>query len=267
MKQLFIGVKQQFCFLILALSLCLYACSTGKKLGDKSPHLREGVEVCQDEFFMPLKTNISRFHQLNQGKFVHYKTVKRMIGKEDGSEEAVYSNELWLNRKDENNDSVLLYSFPVGEPSKDGYWVYYYQFMTALPNEPLYEAFINFKEESRDVIKGIFYDSPDTFNVPIADLLENPNAHFSNLDLSLLPLSKTGEGAYYRRESPTHFKGESKIYINHQNKSSFRKDFYQVIPEGIRFETTEHEDSTRLKESSTKQNNINFLRRTGVFAY
>ncbi len=54
----------------------------------------------------------------------------------------------WL--VNDNQDSIILLSVQVGEPNKHGYWIYQYQYMTHLVDEPFYKALIHVEQIDRD---------------------------------------------------------------------------------------------------------------------
>lgn len=47
-------------------------------------------------------------------------------------------------------DSLILFSCPVGDPNKDGHWMYQKMYMSSLPDEPLSTDFLKFSKISRD---------------------------------------------------------------------------------------------------------------------
>ena len=89
--------------------------------------------------------NVQRLKAMMCGRFTVYSTSSDPNGR-------VYST--WL--VNEGQDSVVVYTVPVGEASRLGHWLYQCQHMTSLPDEPIHEAFIALKAINRDSIVATY---------------------------------------------------------------------------------------------------------------
>lgn len=214
--------------------IVLWSCSTVKE----TTSLMTGKEIYADETYQQIQKNENRLHAMLAGKFVQYN-------------KASGDYKTWMVNG--GNDSVVIYFIPVGNPAKDGLWLYHYQLMTSLPNEPIYEAFSKLEVIDRDTTRGVYYEAPDDFNVPIETLLENPKTAFETIDFDKLERSRVGEEVLYFREKALYFTGESQFIrkdANGKEYGHFLKDHYEVSPSGMTYNTYYYNaDKTAYKAS------------------
>ena len=140
----------------------------------------------------------------------------------------------------EGKDSMILFITPVGSSNKDGYWIYYHQFLSNLPNDPVYTAYEKLEMLSRDTFKGTYYNSPATFEW---EKVIKKDKSVSQLDFN--SLEATGEEVFYVRKNATSFEGFSVIYKNITKSEShrkFRQDKYFYSPEEFIIDIYFYED-------------------------
>ncbi len=191
-----------------------------------------------------IKGNIPRLKAMLSGQFVQYNTNA------DPKRE-VYST--WY--VNEGKDSVMVYQLPVGEPNKVGHWMYHYQYMTSLPNEPVYVYFSKMTEINRDSIVAVYYEVPETFTATIPEILAKPQEIFKNFDFENLKLAETGEVVYYERKTPLKYEGISVLRKTNskaeERQGGFDADYYSVTPEqyqfGIAYYTRDKEPIARTR--------------------
>lgn len=233
------------CLSFLLLLSCGGTQNTTKKGKDA---FLTGKTIYEDETFVGIKNNTARLCAMLSGKYVQYNK---------NNSERVYK--AWMVNG--GKDSVMVYALPVGDPNKVGYWMYYYQIMTSLPDEPIYEAFGKMESIDRDTIRVTYYEAPDDFNVPLKDLTTNPNAAFAQVKLESLSLSKYGEIVTYVRKTPLHFEGRSPLMPDPQSKGRYRVDCYNIRPEGHTYQILRY---TSDKEPIDGQNAIDKLVKTAM---
>jgi len=178
--------------------------------------------------------NIARLHQLMLGTFVAYSL----------------SEERW---KVSEEDSVVLYSIPIGDITKQGYWIFSYEFMTSLPNNPIYTSIKQVRQIDRDTMEIFYYEVPSKFR--LVDILKN-NDLIKNIDVK--KLVKTNKKTIYVRQSPTHFVGNSDLYEDKELKC-LRQNSYDVSPSIYKVSTSFF--STKDKSPLKKENRPNLMLR------
>lgn len=218
---------------VLLTSYGFMACQGTIDLGNPVVSQRKGTEVdnmllygkdvTAPSTYRDVKGNIPRLKAMMSGRFVQYNTLGDANRKQ-------YS--VW--KVNGGKDSVVIYQLPVGNPNKDGHWMYHYQFMTSLPNEPVYAAFSKMTEINRDSILAVYYEVPDDFNTTIPEIIADPENSFKDFEFKRLKLSKTGEKVYYNRKTPLNYYGVSR-WVNTTSKVPERKggydaDCYNVTP-------------------------------------
>lgn len=197
----------------------------------------KGADATKDASYAHIVSNLGRLRAMLTGTFVQYNTI--------GDKERIkYS--AWL--VNDNKDSVVIYQIPVGNYQKVGYWIYKYQVMTSLPDDPIYEAFSKLVEVSRDTIREVFYSAPDDFNITLEQLLQNPDAAFAKLDLSKLEPSESVGDILYIRQSPLYFRGESLFepYAIPDFGDALKQDFYEVRPDKVTLDHNFHDKDKNM---------------------
>lgn len=197
-------------------------------------------QTLKKEYYEDLAKNINRLHHLMQGTFVSY------------SRDTTGNLQYW-NVTD--GDSVVLYSKAIGDVTKQGYWIYSYEFMTSLPNDPIYTSVKKIDQIDRDTFVISYYKSPKAYK-----LTEILDENFS-LDLDFDDFIKTGKKVHYTRQSNTHFLGNSIVYEDPQCHC-LRKNIYDITPTNYEVNT----DFYSKKDSSfiNRKKRPNFLVRRPI---
>lgn len=208
--------------------------SSKVKRKKKQDLLVYSTQMNAEESYKDIKGNVPRLIAMLSGRFVVQNTY---------ADTARENFSTWL--VNEGKDSVLLYAFPVGEPNRDGYWMYMYEYMTSLPESPLVTAFVRFDEINRDSIKATYYEEPQGFDYSLEQLLQEPIALFKEFNFEKLPLSETGELVYYKRETPLKYIGHSRWVEtkskNPKREGGYDSDYYLVTPGLYSFATSAYD--------------------------
>lgn len=231
---------------ILLLSIYLSSCSGGKevvqKIDNKSKSLFvENAGYNQDETYSSIKGSVKRLHTMMSGRFVQYTT---------GSDPKETDYKTWLIN--DGQDSVIIYHIPIGNPDKEGYWMYNCQVMTSLPNDPLHATISKLEEVDRDTIKAVFYDFPADFKASLPEILEDPKSAFASVYFLALKKSE-GQAIPYVRESIISYKGESawSLADYEGNEGGFVATYFLVRPQMMVFGSCAY-DKNKKKLGQTK---------------
>ncbi|MGH1334725.1 MAG: hypothetical protein ACRBFS_01250 [Aureispira sp.] len=196
----------------ILLSFGMMACTTNKTASvskkEKNSEIKGillfGDQIREENTYESINGNIPRLKFMLAGQFIQY--VRDSLGN--------YGP--WL--VNEGKDSVLIYQIPVGNPNKDGHWVYNYQYLTSLPNDPVISSFSKMTALNRDSIVLVDYDAPDNFEASIEDILVAPEKVFKEFDFKKLKPSIPLYRVDYVRQTPLHYIGicENKLAPNGQ---------------------------------------------------
>lgn len=221
--------------IILSLSILIFMSSCGgsketiEKTGSKSKALfLENLDYNKEETYSAIKGSVKRLHAMMCGRFVQYSTGPN-------PKETKYTT--WLIN--DGQDSVIIYHIPIGNPDKEGYWMYNCQVMTSLPDNPLHVTISRLEEVDRDTIKAVYYNFPEDFTATLPEILENPKRAFASVNLLALKKAE-GESIPYVRENIIHYKGESGWYpADYEgNKDGFLATYFLVRPQMMVFGST-----------------------------
>lgn len=198
-----------FSFLLMVLGSCATTNST-------LPSMESSV--FEAAYYQDLQRNIVRLHHLLQGTFTAH----------SGDQEQLLTS--WTVS---GGDSVVLYSVPLGDVNKDGYWIYSYEFMTSLPDAPIYTSIKRLKQVSRDTVDVYYYKTKEPVEVELLDLLDLTRLNAKiNLDSLILRDKKVR----YGRKSSAHFIGKSLVYED-PDRHCLRQNTYDVSPSFYQVET------------------------------
>lgn len=229
--------------ILFLVGLGIISCGSGKTTvtgNNGKTTLVQSPEIHQDKTFENIKSNTERLCAMLSGEFVQYNYNYN-------------SGEYYPWLVNDGKDSVIMYTVPVGEPNKIGYWLYYYQFMTSLPNDPIYEVLVHLQELNRDSIKAVYYEAPEDFNPPINEFLNKPSTAFSGVNFDDLKVSIDDEKVMYVRQNPLFFIGTSNLMPNIQIPGDYRVDYYEVKPSTYNYQIHEYdEDNTSKQKNRTK---------------
>ena len=240
---------------LLVLFFCVQSCgSTSQSTSKKVKGVWETNDVIyQDETYSSISGNVQRLYAMLCGKFIHYNRSNP-------------KRELKAWTVNGGKDSVMVYIMPVGDPNKVGHWLYYYQIMTSLPDEPIYEAFSKLEVVDRDTIRSVYYDAPTNFNVPLEELVSNPKAAFAQVKLGELSLSSYGEVVTYVRKTPLHFEGKSRLMQDHQNEHLLRIEKYGIKPQGHSYQSLRYNKEKELVNDDSENSYERFVKKATLKA-
>ncbi|MCP4439497.1 MAG: hypothetical protein GY810_11195 [Aureispira sp.] len=200
------------------------ACQTGKSVAVATS---VSTDVFSEDYYVNnAANNLERLKLLLTGLYVQRN--------EDTKKGTMVT---WTMR--DGADSILLYAMPVGDPLKDGHWLYVHQFISNSPDDPVYSAFQEFKQKSRDSIETIMYENP--LKVSFEDLKAKGKDCFRELVFD--ELKENGEHVTYIKESRASFEGYSKIYKNPRaDANDYRKDEYHAKADQFNFRSSFYGD-------------------------
>lgn len=218
-------------YLLLSCSLFLLIGCQSTKGTEKSTK-----DIFSEGYYQDLEKNISRLHQLSLGTFVAH-------------EDAVNtSQEVW--NVSGGKDSVILYSIPLGDINKDGYWILNYEFMTSLPNTPIYTSIKQIKQIDRDSFAVWYYDCPN--DLTLKKLL---NADYIAETLDLDKLTAQNKKVTFVRQDAAHFIGKSVVYED-KEAGCLRQNQYTLSPKSYDVSVLFFDKTTKepLKDKERRPN-------------
>jgi len=214
---------KKFALISILLVLFISACKTNTVRTQKGSAEDFGTA----KYYQKYQRNIDRLYHLLQGTFVCYVS----------NEKNNYKPTPWI--LGDSQDSVIVYSIPIKEPAKDGYWLICYQFISGLPNDPIYSALQKITAIDRDTFLSEFFEPP--VKLRLVDMINDLDKLDESINLDdLVPID---EVITYYREDITVFKGFSNIYKDHQKQNrSYRQEDYEIYPNKNAFSTKYFED-------------------------
>jgi hypothetical protein len=189
--------------------------------------------VFETAYYQALQKNIIRLHHLMQGTFTAY----------------AENQDAWTVSE---GDSVVLCNVPLGDPNKDGYWIYSYEFMTSLPDAPIYTSIKRLEQLSRDTIDVYYYHPKQPVDIQLDDVL---NASKLNAKINLEQLVKRDKRVRYVRHSAANFIGKSLLYED-PDRHCLRQNSYDLSPKYYQVETTFYDKQDRRPLTIKKRPNL-----------
>ncbi|BDS09927.1 hypothetical protein [Aureispira anguillae] len=183
--------------------LIFYSCTVTKKQQTKHQKPKgifvyEAAEL-REEQYRNIKGAVPRLRAMMCGKFVHQILTK--------NEEGVIKYETWHTKDGE--DSMMIYQVPVGDPHKIGYWIYNCQYLTSLPDNPVYQTFSKLEAVNRDTIKAVSYEVPEGFKLDVTQKTAAFKASLEKIEWKGLKLYNGGSVKYYERQTIIKYNGQS----------------------------------------------------------
>lgn len=213
--------KPSLTVLIILAFLCLYSCgvttkSAVKQISEEEVFVYEPLEL-EEEKYTNIQGALPRLQAMICGKYMQL-TLSR------DPEKKKYSP--WRTRDGE--DSMMIYQIPIGDHHKVGYWIYHYQFLTSLPNQPIYQAFSKMEVVNRDTIKAVYYEVPDGFKLDFNQKVSAIKASLEEIKWDKLK-EKDEEVVFYERQNLIKYKGHSILRPYTKAKEEYYvRDFYIV---------------------------------------
>ncbi len=224
-------------FLLLFLPFVfLLSCGSATKKVSKANKEETGPSIFDKQYYQDLQLNIVRLFHLMQGTFIAHS---------EGQDENLTS---WSVSE---GDSVVLLVEPLGEVAKIGYWTYSYEFMTSLPDDPLYTAIRQIQKISRDTYEISYYKVP--VELTLKEVID-PDIRNEKINTKLL--IKLDKKVVFVKKTASDFIGSSLIYEDKQY-NCMRQNSYEVNPEVYKVNATFYDLKT--KEEIEKKNRPNLL--------
>lgn len=198
--------------------------------------------VFDEQYYQDLEKNIVRLHHLMQGTFTAY-------AKTEGEE--LRSWEV------SEGDSVILYTVPLGVVPKHGYWLFSYEFMTSLPDAPIYTSIKHLVAVDRDTIDVYYYKTQAPLTITLADVLDA--AQLIN-KIELDSLIKRDKRVRYVRQSASHFVGESLVYLD-PDRDCWRQNHYDLSPNFYKVSSVFYDKANVRKRLRVKKRPNTLVRR------
>lgn len=223
----------RYYLLILTVS-CFFGCSSSHST---SKTTASTSSVFEEAYYQDLQKNIVRLHHLLQGTFTAHA----------GSQ----TNEITSWTLSEG-DSVVLYSVPLGDVDKDGYWIYSYEFMTSLPDAPIYTSIKRLEQLNRDTVDVYYYDSKAPLAIQLIDLIDLSRL---NEKINLDDLVQRDKRVRYARQSSSHFVGTSLMYED-PDRHCLRQNVYDISPNFYQVKATFYDKENHQDLSIKKRPNL-----------
>lgn len=195
--------------IILGCIILFSSCQIGKDAMLVSKQKKGLPTVFDHDYYQNLGQNVLRLYHLMQGTFTAYS---------EGEDQTLNSWTL------SSGDSVILYIAPLGEVAKDGYWTYSYEFMTSLPNQPIYTSIKQVRSISRDTLEILYYKTDA--DIELADVLDRK---ILNSKINLDQLTPSKKRVVYTRASASNFIGRSSVYLD-ADQDCLRQNVYNISP-------------------------------------
>jgi len=219
--------------IVLSFTLLLSCGST--KNTKKSAKATDGPTVFDDQYYQDLGKNILRLHNLMQGTFIAH------------SAETDENLKSWAVS---GGDSVVLLVTPLGEIAKDGYWTYSYEFMTSLPDDPIYTSIKQIKQISRDSFNVFYYKVPTKLR-----LKEVLDKNILNETIKIDQLVAVDKSTLYVKNTAANFLGNSVMYEDKQCRC-LRQNSYDLKPNFYKVQTDYYDKETKEKLDKKKRPNL-----------
>jgi hypothetical protein len=184
--------------------------------GSLPKNIEEKPTIFETDYYQNLGKNIKRLYHLMQGTFIAHK------------ENRTKTLESWTVSE---GDSVILCSVPLGDVGKDGYWIYSYEFMTSLPNKPIYTSIKEIKQRSRDTLEVLYYKTKSPISLGLGEVIDQNKL---NEKIRINELILIDKKVVYVKETVAQFIGYSKVYEDkqfnclRQNKYDLSPNYYKV---------------------------------------
>ncbi len=152
-------------------------------------------------------------------------------------------NKKGLWRVNDGQDSMVLYGCSLGEPAKDGYWVYQEIVMTHLPTEPMAQYVYKIEQIAPDSLILWKYKIEDKKQLNGIHRYEKRPVDTSNLR----PHSCT---RYVKKRGQVDFWASVKACIdNRKDETVWFDEYYQYAPQHIMQELTKWSDPVKREDS------------------
>jgi len=121
------------CLILLITLFCVMSCTGSKENMNSSKKTSSKLSPLEEDYYLQFNGVEERLAQLMSGRFNCYSVRKKAI---------------W--RVNDGKDSIMAYAVPIGNPAKQGTWVYREIIMTHFPEQPAVQAFYKITQISPD---------------------------------------------------------------------------------------------------------------------
>ncbi|BDS09926.1 hypothetical protein [Aureispira anguillae] len=184
--------------------LIFYSCTITKNQRTKQQKSEKifvyGAKAMEEEAYTEIKGSVARLQAMICGKYI-YTYISDDAQNEDFS--------VW--RTEDGQDSMIVCQIPIGDYRKIGYWVYHCQYLTSLPNDPVYQAFSKLVALNRDTIKAVYYEVPEGFKLDFTQKMVEIKENADKVDWNQLKISPDSTIIYYARQNLIKFKATSNM--------------------------------------------------------
>lgn len=180
-------------------------------------------------------SRIKQLHELMQGTFVLHSK---------GVDDKLHS----LNVT--GTDSIVLYTTFLGDTAKGEYWLYSYEFMTSLPNNPTYTSIKRIQQIDADTYLVSYYVPPRKFNLQEV-LIDNYLSREINIGLLQLRDKKVR----YVYKEPNTFVGKSIVYED-KDCHCLRENIYDISPKYYQVNATFYSQKGNVKIDRKQRPNL-----------
>lgn len=158
--------------ILLSLSFCclflFFSCSSNKGTTNNTipkSKIKKGLSNLEEDYYLQFNGTEERLVQLMSGAFDCYSVRKK---------------DIW--RVNDGKDSIVAYATPIGNPAKQGYWVYREIIMTNFPEQPAVQSFYKITKVSPDSLLMEEY-WPKSKTNPYIGIQHKKNRTFKEEDL------------------------------------------------------------------------------------
>ncbi len=135
-----------------------------------------------------------------------------------------------------------------------GYWLYSYEFMTSLPNDPIYTTVKEIRMLSRDSFEVLHYKVDE--KITLKEVLDSK---VLNAEIHIDSLQSTNKKTLFIRQTASSFIGSSILYEDEQCKC-MRQNVYDLNPAHYNVEAKFYDKKTNQELQKDKRPNM-LLRR------
>lgn len=221
--------REKLVFALLGILLLwgAMACSSTEPTTKKTT----SVDPMTEEYYLNIKGGEPRLAALMSGSF---------------SCHSVNKNGLWL--VNDGQDSMILYGCSLGEPARDGYWVYQEIVMTHLPSEPMVQSVYKIEQVAPDSLILWKYKIKDKKQMNGLQNREDRPLDESNLK----PHSCT---RFVKKRGQTDFFASVKACVDkRKGQTIWFDEYYNYVPKHIKQDLTQWSDSLSREEKDMAGN-------------
>ncbi|MGH1336615.1 MAG: CpcT/CpeT family chromophore lyase [Aureispira sp.] len=183
------------------------------------------------EYYLNIKGGEARLVALMSGRFSCHSVNKKG---------------LW--RVNDGQDSMILHGCSLGEPAKDGYWVYQEIIMTHLPSEPMVQSVYKIEQVAPDSLILWKYKIKD--KKQLNAIYKEEKRPFDKANLKQHSCTR-----YVKKRGQVDFWASVKACVDkRQDKTVWFDEYYQYVPQHIMQDLTQWSDPIKREESDVAGN-------------